>query len=581
METEFRFDISLSVLNHLGRNLYRSFATVLGEAISNSWDADAQNIHIDIDRKQNRFVIRDDGIGMTAVDFQNKFLKIGYSKRDSGLSRSEKGRPFIGRKGIGKLALLSCAARITVISKVAGGEYVGGTIDNSILDDAIEKGLTSLEYHLEPLNMENAPQSSDGKDHGTMIIFEDINDGIKSSLDLLKKITALYFRFSLHEPSFNIYINDDKITLDHLEYLAEKTEFLWNINNLKDPYISTNLANHLKAPVENIDMEGSVQGFIASVNKPRDLKIPNTDVRASIDLFVNGRLRETDILKHIPTSRMAENYFYGQIHFDKLDDEKDRFTSSREGVISDDPKYQKFLEALRKKVGVIMERWDELRRDRMEDGDSENDSITRQTRKAGEFFNAVIKEYQPPEDSEDQNKVEGWKRDLKNAAEYNFASYAHCFISENLLRQYIEDNGSAPTSCTNIDQNGKTCRNRPDSKESTAKRTNKGCEYCKGEMRKESLKDQKQRAQTSIKIRVDEDNILMYLDYIDLVEIIKNDMPTPKQQPYKNLIEESKPYQPLRNSVMHTSCLTEVGKRKLATVTDSVVATVKTIISGS
>ena len=161
MANEFKFEISLSVLNHLGRNLYRSFATVLGEAISNSWDADAQNIHIDIDRTQNRFVIRDDGIGMTSVDFQNKFLKIGYSKRDSGLSRSEKGRPFIGRKGIGKLALLSCAARITVISKMAGGERVGGTIDNSILDDAIAKGLSSLEYRLEPLNMENAPQFSD------------------------------------------------------------------------------------------------------------------------------------------------------------------------------------------------------------------------------------------------------------------------------------------------------------------------------------------------------------------------------------------------------------------------------------
>ena len=26
----FKFNISLSVLNHLGRNLYRSFATVLG-----------------------------------------------------------------------------------------------------------------------------------------------------------------------------------------------------------------------------------------------------------------------------------------------------------------------------------------------------------------------------------------------------------------------------------------------------------------------------------------------------------------------------------------------------------------------
>ncbi len=74
----FTFAISLSVLNHLGRSLYRSFATVLGEAISNSWDADAKNVQIYVNRNKNSFFVRDDGIGMAAEDFQGKFLKIGY-----------------------------------------------------------------------------------------------------------------------------------------------------------------------------------------------------------------------------------------------------------------------------------------------------------------------------------------------------------------------------------------------------------------------------------------------------------------------------------------------------------------------
>jgi HSP90 family molecular chaperone len=60
----FTFEISLSVLNHLGRSLYRSFATVLGEAISNSWDADAKNVHIYVDRNENNFFVKDDGVGM-------------------------------------------------------------------------------------------------------------------------------------------------------------------------------------------------------------------------------------------------------------------------------------------------------------------------------------------------------------------------------------------------------------------------------------------------------------------------------------------------------------------------------------
>ena len=69
---QFTFNISLSVLNHLGRNLYRSFVTVLGEAISNSWDADAKNVWIQIDKKKNSFTIKDDGVGMTSTDFHRK-----------------------------------------------------------------------------------------------------------------------------------------------------------------------------------------------------------------------------------------------------------------------------------------------------------------------------------------------------------------------------------------------------------------------------------------------------------------------------------------------------------------------------
>src|SRR5688500_7830520 len=120
---QFSFEISLSVLNHLGRNLYRSFATVLGEAISNAWDADAKRVEIIVNKEKDSFFIADDGVGMTADDFQKRFLRIGYSKRKGGQHVSAGGRPFIGRKGIGKLALLSCAETITVISKVAGGSW--------------------------------------------------------------------------------------------------------------------------------------------------------------------------------------------------------------------------------------------------------------------------------------------------------------------------------------------------------------------------------------------------------------------------------------------------------------------------
>ncbi len=206
---DFTFEISLSILNHLGRNLYRSFTTVLGEAISNSWDADAENVWVYVDRDSDSFFIKDDGHGMTGEDYQSKFLKIGYSKRRDGINRSTKGRPFIGRKGIGKLALLSCAERVSVISKTdSSANYVGGVIDNSRLDQAIGDDLGVRDYLLEDWSRPAFDDHIENHDHGTMIYFENINDGIRNSIEFLEKIIALYFRFTLHDASFSIYLRN-------------------------------------------------------------------------------------------------------------------------------------------------------------------------------------------------------------------------------------------------------------------------------------------------------------------------------------------------------------------------------------
>lgn len=212
----YSFNISLSVLNHLGRNLYRSFITVVGEAISNAWDADAHNVYINIDRNNNCFEIKDDGLGMDSDDFQNKFLKIGYSKRKEGINKTALGRPFIGRKGIGKLALLSCAQRITVISKKQGQNIVGGIIDNQGLDKAIKEDVSANDYQLIQPTSELLKNHTIDTTSGTIIIFDSLNDGIKNRVEYIRKLIALYFRFSLLDKSFNIILNGERITLKEL-----------------------------------------------------------------------------------------------------------------------------------------------------------------------------------------------------------------------------------------------------------------------------------------------------------------------------------------------------------------------------
>jgi hypothetical protein len=540
-KNRFSFEISLSVLNHLGRNLYRSFVTVLGEAISNSWDADARNVWIYVDKDVNRLVVKDDGIGMTEDDFQSKFLKIGYSKRGTGKSKSPGGRPYIGRKGIGKLALLSCASRISVISKTTKSEYVGGLIDNSGLDKAITDDLTPKQYPLMDWDKGDFAAFTKGHRSGTIICFDQIKGGIKNSLGLLRKVLALYFRFSLIDKSFNVFVDDKKIDFTDLAALSQRTEFLWTINELKDPFMNELTVLKKKGKLKT---DLSVTGFVASVSLPRDLNIMNMEERVSVDLFVNGRLREKNLLKHIPTARIVEDYLYGQIHFNDLDDAKDRFTSDREGIVADDSKYTQFLQTLKKKViAKIIDQWDEWRIAIRKPGDSENPRMSSRERKSKDLFDDVSRDYGGTDPGD---KVDEWINSLSEDARFNFSSYAECFVSENLIRVYIKDK-KVELSKESLEEIEKWKRVETDSK-------NKG--------------------NISIEIRGSKEET-RFLSMNDLAYLVDMD----KSGKHAALSRDADQYKPIRDAVAHTSRLTDKAKEKLTTVYENIRGRLKSLLA--
>lgn len=543
----FSFNISLSVLNHLGRNLYRSFVTVLGEAISNAWDADAKNVFIYIDKEKNSFTIKDDGLGMSKNEFQDKFLKVGYSKRKEGDTKSLGGRPYIGRKGIGKLALLSCAEKVSVISKPRNGEYVGGSINNSELDDAISDD--SIIYTLKETDFNVFQRYTGNHSQGTILYFEGIHDGIRNSLDYLRTIIALYFRFSLVDKSFNISLNDKKITEDDLQSLADNTEFLWNINTLSDPYIENKLKK-IKEQSKISISDIAVNGFIASVEKPSHLKVVTTEEKVGIDLFVNGRLRERNIIKHMPafSTRHVASYLYGQIHFNELDGEKpDRFASSREGIVAGDPKYESFLRTFRENVlEAVSSEWDDWRVNHKEDGDPENTiKITKKDRKSRELFNIVSEEYIPPRGSNNKKSIDGWIDDLSNDAQYNFSSYAECFISENLIRRYIKEK-SIPLS---QDARGRIVNYRKKEKEA------------------------KDNGNVSIDIRREDDD-LSYLSMSDLATLVDK----VDRQKKACLWRDAYEYKPIRDALAHTALLADLAKQRLTTVYENIKGRLRNLL---
>jgi hypothetical protein len=544
---QYNFNISLSILNHLGRNLYRSFMTVLGEAISNSWDADANNVYITIDRESKILIVRDDGNGMNEDDFQNKFLKIGYSKRKGNKTHTNSNRPFIGRKGIGKLALLSCAQKITVLTKTENSIIIGGVIDNTGLDKAIKDDVSSTDYSLgKPSDSLILKYDKRLGKKGTVIFFEGLKDGIRNRVEYITKIIALYFRFSLKDPSFNIYINEKLVSIKELDSIKEKTQFVWILNNIDDPYI--NEGEFLRTKILSVG-NNSINGFIASVETPSNIKISGTEEKVTIDLYVNGRLREKDILRHIPIARIVQSYLYGQIHYDDLDDEIDRFTSSREGVVPDDPKFKDLLTKLDAALKIIINDWDIWRTEINQDGDSENPRMTKKQRKSKELFNAVVEDFRPSKDkSVNRKKIDEWIKSLSRDAEFNLSSYGECFVSENLLRRYIkEKNISIPQNIQNRINN----------------------EW------KVKAENARQHANINYEIREDKSD-LAYLDMDNLASIADDEKDKIKKA---SLNRDATEYKPIRDAIAHTSRLTTTAKSQLSITYENIKARIVSLLN--
>jgi len=119
---EMRFDPK--TINHLGLRMYSTLPPALAEIISNSYDADAENVVITLSeegKSPKEIKIEDDGIGMSFDDIKTKFLVIGRNRRIDGDQPSKKFKRLpTGKKGLGKLALFGLAQTITILTKQNG-----------------------------------------------------------------------------------------------------------------------------------------------------------------------------------------------------------------------------------------------------------------------------------------------------------------------------------------------------------------------------------------------------------------------------------------------------------------------------
>lgn len=351
-------DLDLRVLDHLGLHLYSNAAAVLSEAVANAWDADAKDVQIEI--QPSRIVIQDNGRGMSLNDINQRFLYVGYDKRSAEGGRSPGGRPFMGRKGIGKLALFSIADCVDVTT-TKDGEVHAFRMETSRIEDAMRK---KEDYRPQPI--EPAALSK-----GTRIELTKLKKKrTGSTVSALRKRIAR--RFSVigkifgRDDSFDVVINKEKISAsDRDDWKA--VEFLWEFG--ADEVIPSVACPELKrrflipGQITPQRPEWLVTGWLGAASRPKKLTSQDAGLMQGLVVLARGRLIQENILDKLGFNMLLGSYLTGQIEADFLDveGEEDIATSDRQRLMEDDERYVALVNFLRQTLVAISTDWARLR----------------------------------------------------------------------------------------------------------------------------------------------------------------------------------------------------------------------------
>ncbi len=355
----YSMSITLNVLNHLGINLYSNVPAVLSEVVANAWDADAEYVDIDLHDKEN-ISITDNGHGMTIKDANEKFLRVGYQRREEGeaITKTLK-RPVMGRKGIGKLSLFSIAKTIEVYS-VRSGECHGFRMNLDKIIEQIENKQT--DYHPEKLSPNNFP--SDLK-KGTRVVISDFKRKLRQTESNLRRRLARRFSVIDDSHKFSIKINGEPISVEDRDCFG-KIQFLWHYGSTTAEYDKkcSNSVSVKKRPNKLGQNKYEINGWIGTVRESGLLIDQETrDNLNKIVIMFRGKVAQEDILSEFNEGGMYTKYIFGEITADFLDsdDQDDIATSSRQKLLEEDERYIELKDFIGKELKHIQNSWTELR----------------------------------------------------------------------------------------------------------------------------------------------------------------------------------------------------------------------------
>ena len=352
----YHMSLSLNVLNHLGLKLYSNIPSVLSETVANSWDADAENVLIEVFPTEKKIIITDDGCGMSLEDINDKYLLVGYEKEKyEGRITPVFNRKAMGRKGIGKLSLFSIANKVE-IQTVKNGKKHRFLMEVAEIQRKIKDG----EGIYEPKPLDETAVSIT---KGTKIILTELKKQVYENSTALRKRLARRFGIIGKEYNFCVKVNGDEVEVSDRDYY-HKLQYIWYFGKESEKFTARtkNVISKEERSPKIPETEFEVSGWLGTVEQSGDLEDGDENLN-KISLLVRGKLAQEDILAGFNEGRVYSKYIIGEIDADFLDsdDDEDIATSSRQQIVEDDPRYSALRKFIGQELKHIGNKWTFLR----------------------------------------------------------------------------------------------------------------------------------------------------------------------------------------------------------------------------
>ena len=345
-------EFNIGTIKHLGLQMYSTLPPVLGELVSNAWDADAQTVTIDIPTEDvfndlSQIVITDDGLGMSDEEVRQAYLIVGRDRRvEDGTDKTPSGRKVMGRKGIGKFSAFGIAREIE-IETVKNGETSRFVMNYKAMEEnAVEK----------KIKMPSLPASGEVK-KGTRIILRQINKFRNRRVniyDIRRKISRRFSVIGIGKDDgidkFDVIINKEPISPIErdlqrlLELDADGRKYLWE-------YDDTEI---------EADSGWKISGWIGALNRTNR----HIDgIQRGIVVMARGKLvQEPFVFEATVGQQYALSYIVGELHAEFVDEQEDTVGTTRNSLVWDTEANASFLKWGQGEINRIAREWAEKRR---------------------------------------------------------------------------------------------------------------------------------------------------------------------------------------------------------------------------